>query len=112
MVSTDNFDLRHIEFKHGREFEKRINGLSSRSFDTPMPVMSFKFVPPGTRMMAQRLWRHERQEQCPALLMVSRRGTRQSESSFRTISAPAARAFNLPRATSRGKGAIPQFVQG
>lgn len=57
MVSTDNYDLRHIAFKHGREFEKCINGLPSRRFDTPMPVMSFEFVPPGTRMMAQRLWR-------------------------------------------------------
>lgn len=36
----------------------------------------------------------------------------QAESSFRTISAPAPKAFNLPRATSRGKGAIPQLVQG
>lgn len=36
----------------------------------------------------------------------------QAESSFRTISAPAPRAFSLPRATSRGNGAIPQLVQG
>ncbi len=35
-----------------------------------------------------------------------------SESSFRTISAPAFKACSLPLATERDKGAMPQLVQG
>lgn len=36
----------------------------------------------------------------------------QAESSLRTISAPALKAFSFPLATSRDKGAIPQLVHG
>src|SRR5690606_41429287 len=36
----------------------------------------------------------------------------QPDNSWRIISAPALRAFILPRATSRGSGAMPQLVAG
>lgn len=35
-----------------------------------------------------------------------------AESSLRMISAPALKAFSLPLATARDKGAMPQLVQG